>query len=124
MMPAAPRNKLVYPHGARAEINRDHPAYLANLRYVGVPLVNSFYNVLTGVGATVQGGSPVVQISPETGAGVNFATAGSRLITSGIVETPARGVTLAAIVTPFSTSTFIGIVSMRGISVAAIMGSY
>ncbi|MHC2438207.1 hypothetical protein [Bradyrhizobium sp. USDA 4451] len=106
-----PRNRLVYP-GFRAEINRDHPAYTPHLRYVGVPVGNSFVNLLTGKGATVSG-SPVAQISPLQGAGVYFSS-GAGLTATGIIDTPVSGVTMAAIVTPQDASVTFGGVFYTG----------
>jgi hypothetical protein len=111
---AIPRNRFVFPWGSKAEVNRDHPAYSPRLRYVGVPIGNSFINLVTGVKATIQGGSPALKMSPLTGQGVDFSATSSRLVTTGIQETPLRGVTIAAIVTPFSTSVSFGTIIASG----------
>lgn len=106
-----PRNKLVWP-GGRAEINRAHPAYTPHLRYAGVPLGNNFVNLVNAKTATVSG-SPAAQISPLQGSGVYFPS-GAGLTAPGIIDTPAIGVTMAAIVTPLDNSVSFGGVFYTG----------
>lgn len=108
-----PRNRLVFPSGARSEINREHPAYSARLRYAGVPFGNSFVNLVNGKLATVAAGSPAAVVAPLTGAAINFPS-GAGLASTVPQDTPVRGVTVAGIFTPTSTSTSFGTIFVTG----------